>query len=638
MGQKNNGELWMPKLFGNGMVLQRESKAPIWGRGPVKDELRIDFQGRQYVTWVDEEGSWRYDFEDLHAGGPFVLQVETSMGQVLVIREVWVGDVWMASGQSNMELPIERVFDDEESELIEPQVEQLYLLKIQERYDFEKEQEEIITEGWMTPDGKNLAKHSALCYFFGKEMVRELGIPIGIMNASLGGSPIEAWMKQEVMREEYSQQMIEENQRSIEAWHMDLFTRDQGIQSEVPWYQEEVVTKDWETCIVPGFFNEFLDREVGRSRDLSDTGFSGSFWLSKEIEIGEEIYLKEGTKIGLGTLVDSDWIYVNGTKIGQTDYCYPPRKYRIPEGLLRLGRNRIVLRVVVNNGKGRVTPDKELVLFQGEDKIPLEGEWKYRIGAEAKAAPEMLFINRTSGGLYNGMLAPCIPYGLKGFLWYQGETNTARPLSYQELLKKMIKSLREKWENERLPFVIVQLPGFSIDLEEMGSGWPELREAQRSCCEMEGVKMITTLDLGQYNELHPTNKKAVAKRLVRAALEKRNGELGPKLEKVLLEEKGLRLRFDCSEEGMEFRECTMRKEKEGSSNFLLVFDEEGEAGIRIHGEIEARDVFLPLEQELKERLKRAAKREICYAYENAPEGRLLFDKNGFPASPFIKVF
>ncbi|MBN2220652.1 MAG: hypothetical protein JW708_00510 [Vallitaleaceae bacterium] len=652
MEQSQKGQLVLPKLFSEGMVLQRNTKAPIWGRALKGEEIEIFFCDQRVKTKVGEDGKWRIDLMNLVAGGPFILRIVASNGEEISIKEVWVGEVWMAAGQSNMELPIERVADDEIEELKNPEVPLLHLLKVQEKYDFYEEQEDVISEGWMTPKKENLSKHSALCYFFGKKMAKELGIPIGIINASLGGSPIEAWMKEAdireekelfeqlslIRKEEYAKNLVEDNLRCIESWYADLYARDQGIQALIPWYAEEGEEGQWKSCTLPGFFDEFIEKSEANEQEPVNKGFCGSIWLRKTFELGEDEVIKEEAKLWLGTMVDSDWTYVNGHKIGQTEYQYPPRKYKVPKGLLKKGKNTIVIRVLSNKGMGRVTPNKEMRLFFEEEYISLEGPWEYRIGAYSHEAPEMIFLNRTPTALYHAMLSPCIPYGISGFLWYQGESNTAKPNSYERLLNKMICSLRVDWETFELPFLCVQLPGFSIDLEEEGSGWPEVREAQRASSELVGVRLISTIDLGQYNELHPTNKKKVAQRLVKAALSEKFGEMGPKLLAVELEDRGIRLRFECSVEGMEFQEHGLRKDKKGNSNFVVAFSENKEANLRVEGCVEDNTVFLKVKEDGIKRIRNSAWREIRYAYENAPEGSLLFDKNGFPASPFLKRF
>ena len=386
----------------------------------------------------------------------------------------------------------------------------------------------------------------------------------------------------------------------------------------------------WKEISLPGFLKD---------RGLED--FVGSIWLKREFQVTEEL---AGTKakLWLGTMVDSDETWINGVKVGQTPYQYPPRKYEIPEGLLKKGRNEVTVRLICENGHGRLTPDKEYRIFNERGSIELKGSWKYRIGCRLETpAPEQTFISWMATGLYQGMLHPCQNYTVKGILWYQGESNDKRPDSYGRLLKKMIQSWRIQWRQEHLPFVVAQLPGFSIDLEE-DNRWPKIRQAQKEAEELPNVAVTVNLDLGEKNDLHPTGKREVAYRMYRAALQTVYKE-----EVACSGPVPVQIRTSAgtgAEPGTENCESlrvqiSFRLDPWEREKFLMTQDGMAPGEFELAGEDgvwhPAQAAIQGLEVELKcSEVQRPV--QVRYGWRNAPDRGLLCSPCGFLAAPFTE--
>ena len=358
-------------------------------------------------------------------------------------------------------------------------------------------------------------------------------------------------------------------------------------------------------------------------------------WFLRNFQVTEGLAGK-AAKLWLGTIVDSDTVYINGVMVGHTDYQYPPRKYEIPEGLLREGENTIVIRVKCENGHGRFTDGKKYALWNDEEEIDLTGKWYYEIGAACEQIEPTDFVNWKPTGLYNGMVAPCRPYTLAGILWYQGESNTHVPEVYLELMKRMVAGYRKEW-GEELPFLYVQLPNFAIDrydsdADETGQGWPVVRELQRRAKKLPRVGMAVTMDLGEDNDLHPLNKKEVGFRLAMLAAKMLYG-----------------IASEC--EGPEI--CGIDYEMEKTGAVLLYFKNITDGMYAYGGEKgkEIRDFELRDEQGIWHRAAAVIKEDtirltpveririrpcgVRYLFSNISHGAMIYNRAGFPLSPFV---
>ncbi len=519
-------QLALPRLISDGMVLQREADVRIWGWAEPGEAITVEFIDKQYSTEATPDGNWEVILRNLKAGGPYDMEVKAISGKVTV-RDILIGEVWVCSGQSNMELPMARVKDQYPDEMVNCENPLIRTFNVAMRYGFNEPYKDLHEGSWISSNQQTISEFSAVGYFFAKALFQRYHIPVGFIRAAIGGSPIESWISEEALKtypdimqilqpykdDSYVDKILKIDGTLTTAWFDSLNKNDAGLNSEVPWYSEELNTSRWSTMNWPADF----EKEGLRN-------FKGAVWFRKEIDVPEGMANKP-VKLWLGRIVDSDKTYVNGEFVGEITYQYPPRKYDIPAGLLKKGKNLIAVRIVCNNGIGEVISGKPYKLFTENCSIDLTGEWKYMIGTSCGPLPDTTFIQWQPAGLYNGMLAPLTSYTVKGALWYQGESNTSRPFEYLSLMNTLIEDWRKSWNQSSFPFIFVQLPNYGIaDIQPAESQWAELREAQLQSLEIPDTAMAIAIDLGEWNDIHPLRKKEVGERLALAAINTAYGE------------------------------------------------------------------------------------------------------------------
>lgn len=630
------GDLRLPRLISDGMILQQKKQIKMWGFDRPGRKVMLSFLGEEYVAVADGQGRFEAVLPSMEPGGPYNLYIGNENGEEIVVTDILIGDVWLCAGQSNMELPMERVKDRYPEEIRECSEPFIRTFKVIEHSDFHGPLRELQSGSWEKADTGTILKFSATAYFFAKQMYQMTGVPVGLINTSLGGSRIQSWMSREMLQgdvedlllaEKYADDafvagQLERNQKNMEAWHRNLDEQDQGLKRNFK--ELKAPEPSFKEVSIPFFF-----------RDTQLQGFIGSVWFLRNFQVTGGLAGK-AAKLWLGTIVDSDTVYINGVMVGHTDYQYPPRKYEIPEGLLREGENTIVIRVKCENGHGRFTDGKKYALWNDEEEIDLTGKWYYEIGAACEQIEPTDFVNWKPTGLYNGMVAPCRPYTLAGILWYQGESNTHVPEVYLELMKRMVAGYRKEW-GEELPFLYVQLPNFAIDrydsdADETGQGWPVVRELQRRAKKLPRVGMAVTMDLGEDNDLHPLNKKEVGFRLAMLAAKMLYG-----------------IASEC--EGPEI--CGIDYEMEKTGAVLLYFKNITDGMYAYGGEKgnEIRDFELRDEQGIWHRAAAVIKEDtirltpveririrpcgVRYLFSNISHGAMIYNRAGFPLSPFV---
>ncbi len=521
-------KLKLPRLISDGMVLQRDAAVKVWGWAEAGITVTVGFPGKIYTAVTGEDGKWQVTLEPIHAGGPYSMEISAD-GEQITVSDILVGEVWVCSGQSNMTVPIYRtldLFEEEVSHINNNEIRQFW---VPQRYDFNVEREDLEGGEWVGAVPANIMNFGAIGYFFSAALQRKYKVPVGLINASIGGTPIEAWLSEESLRDfpvhmnelakykddSFVEEVIRNDAEASAAWFGELDRLDKGLGRDgLPWYSDETDTSDWKTMKLPACL---VDEGL--------TDFYGSVWFKKEIELPVEL-AGLPARLRVGTIVDSDTTYVNDTVAGAITYRYPPRKYDLPAGILKAGRNIVTVRVISNGGEGEFIKDKPYRLEIGGQVISLEGEWKYKVGAAADhPLPGTTFVHYKPAGLYNGMIYPLINYSIKGFLWYQGESNTSRPGGYGSLFDKLVTGWRKVWDQGCLPFLYVQLPNFQkADKEPAHSEWAEFREAQQHGLSIPETAMAVVHDAGEWNDLHPMDKKTVGERLALAARRLAYGE------------------------------------------------------------------------------------------------------------------
>jgi sialate O-acetylesterase len=615
----------LPRLISDGMVLQRDAKVKIWGWSAANEKISINFKEKIYHTSANEKGEWSIILTGLKPGGPFSMTITAS--NTITIKDIMVGDVWLCSGQSNIELPMKRVSPIYEAEIADSENPNIRHFVVPQKYNFNTPEKDIESGSWQTASPNHVLNFSAVAYFFAKELFEKNHIPIGLINASLGGSPIESWISEEAIKSfpvpyEEAQRFkdpalikqIESQDRiRINTWYGKLWKSDEGYKDPLqPWYTPDLNTSGWATMKLPGYWK---DGELG--------SINGSVWFRKEINIPASMAGKPA-KLILGRIIDADSAFLNGVFVGTISYQYPPRRYDVPAGVLREGKNNLTVRVISNIGNGGFVLDKRYQLFSGKDTVDLTGEWKYRLGAKMDPLESETFIRWKPVGLYNAMISPLHNYAIKGALWYQGESNAGRYTEYLKLLPALVKDWRKRWDQGDFPFLYVQLPNYG-DAKNQPSegGWASFRESQLKSLSIPKTAMVVTIDIGEWNDIHPINKKDVGKRLAIAAQRVAYGNKnivysGPLYQSMEIKGNKIILSFTNTGSGLTSKDGELKHfAVKGADNKFVWAKAKIENNKVV---VWCEDVPNPV--------------AVRYAWADNPAGANLYNKEGLPASPF----
>ena len=558
-----NAEIRLPQLFQSGMVMQRGKPIPIWGWADKGEQVTITFLKKTYTTTADDQGRWRIDLPKQKAGGPYQLTINQ-----LVIENVLIGDVWLLSGQSNIDVTIERVYPQYVNEIDQFDNDQVRLFRVQNETATHGVKDDIrpTNINWKPLTKQNAWLFSAVGSFLGKRMFEKNKVPQGIIVNSWGGTPIEAWISKDSLEKDYPMLV-----KRATFYESDNYVRAQmqanGAASRQ--WNEMLEKSDAVQDYIQPAFNDADWKSIDQN-DWSWRG-TGSIWLRQHIII-DKVHAGKPARLLLGTLYDQDVTYLNGKQIGSTGYQYPPRRYDVPEGLLKEGDNVIAIRFINKNGAVHFIPQKPYMLCFGEDRfsqnpmpkdvIPLSPSWKFHLGAEMPPCPGGdVSLQTLPTTLYNAVLYPLAPYAISGVVWYQGESNTGNPAPYADYLKKLIGCWRDLWQESQMPFVVAQLANYDgrqqtgfprpivYQAEPSNSGWAQLREAQRTVAKnMDNVELASAIDLGETVDIHPLRKREVAERIAlcfdRMVYNNKKVRLMPEIVSTKVEGSTVTLTFD----------------------------------------------------------------------------------------------
>ncbi|HEX8677033.1 MAG TPA: sialate O-acetylesterase, partial [Segetibacter sp.] len=453
------GEVKLPALVRDSMVLQRNAKVKIWGWATNGEKITVSFAGKKYRTVTGSDGKWMVLLSPMKAGGPFTMNIDAS--NHIVLKDVLMGDVWFCSGQSNMvhqmELHKERYANDI-AQANYPQIRHFFISTLN---NLQHPQDDLPTGYWKSANPDDVRRFSAVAYFFAKTIYDKYHIPIGLINASVGGTPIEAWTSEAGLKEfpavinkiqkNKDTAYVNDVNRNALASNTPQSKEDKGLTAGKSWFDTSYVPKGWHNINIPGYWE---DQGV---KDLD-----GVVWYRREIDVPASM-TGIPAKIALGRIVDADFLYVNGKLAGNTTYQYPQRRYQLPGEFLKPGKNILVIRVINNSGKGGFVPDKPYYLSAGGQTIDLKGDWQYKVGEAfipRHNVAEGIALQNQPTALFNAMVAPVINYTIKGILWYQGESNISNASEYGKFLPSLIKDWRNQWKQGDVPFIYVQLPNF----------------------------------------------------------------------------------------------------------------------------------------------------------------------------------
>ncbi len=537
---ENVNKLELSPLFSNYMVLQQKENVAIWGESGAHQTISVSGSwGNAVEGEADENGSWQVVLPTPTAGGPFELNISTGDTSIS-IADVMIGEVWLASGQSNMEMPLKGwpprdIIRNSAEEISNAEYPDIRMLTVQR--NLTAGPINTLTGSWQVASPKTAVDFSATAYFFARRLQQELNIPIGIIHSSWGGTPAEAWASKEKLASlgDFDKALEGLSNGASQKVTDDWFAKCNTVpipQSEEAWNnisfadeaaaQTDFEDRSWSEITLPGRFDE-----------LAQGALDGAIWLRKTFTISN---IDSDHTLTIGAVDDMDATYINGQKVGGLagpGYHNVKREYSIAKSLLKQGENVIAIRAIDTGGPGAVNGPVTLSSASGE-KTDLAGLWKYRPVAEVyqgkfytysltedgfNARPDIQKLSSgTPSVLFNAMINPLVPYTIKGAIWYQGESNVSRAAQYERLFPAMITDWRERWNHE-FPFYFVQIAPYRYHTGPVENDLSQkLRDAQRKTLSTPNTGMVVTMDIGNYTNIHPANKQDVGARLAGLAL------------------------------------------------------------------------------------------------------------------------
>ncbi|HYK47083.1 MAG TPA: sialate O-acetylesterase, partial [Parafilimonas sp.] len=353
-----HAQIKLPRLISDSMILQRDANIKIWGWASVEEKITVNFDDHSYHTITGKDGKWLITLAPMKAGGPYNMQIVGSNS--ITIKNILIGDVWICSGQSNMELPMERLKDKYPDVIAAASNPNIRQFNVSTHYDFKSPQDDLPSGTWETATPSSVLHFTAVGYFFAKRLFEKYHVPIGLIKTAVGGSPAEAWLSEEALKEfpdylqtveklrsdKYVDSIKRSDSAATAAWYNNIWQNDNGLHEEKKWFDTSYDAASWQAMNVPAYW-----------QDAGLRNTHGAVWFRREFDVPRSM-TGQPARLFLGNVVDRDSVYINGIFIGATQYQYPPRKYAIPSGLLHEGKNIIVVRVINYSGAGGFYKDK----------------------------------------------------------------------------------------------------------------------------------------------------------------------------------------------------------------------------------------------------------------------------------------
>ncbi|MHA4808081.1 sialate O-acetylesterase [Flavitalea flava] len=521
----------LPHVFSDHMVLQRNIPIIIWGWAEAGERVAIHLHEQSGSVKADKAGNWLITLKPEEAGGPYEMTV-TSNGSgknsgihSVVLKDILIGEVWICSGQSNMEFSLKGVMNAAE-EIRTAACPMIRELRVAKNTSF-RPLKDIQASSWQVCAPETAGNFTAVGYFFARKLWETLNVPIGLIHTSWGGTNVETWTSREALRTDSDFTRLTGNgpesfagiRRSKILNTLETITKfqhgDIAAGDTVHWKDQDYDDSNWPHLSAPGFWEP---------QGLPD--LDGVVWYRKEIVLTAE-QAKQGALLELAMIDDADETYVNGVRVGSTSNYLALRKYRVPPGVLKEGKNVIAIRVTDTAAGGGIHGDAATLQLTVDGQFPLSlaGEWRVKVDTANILFKGTEGPNAYPSLLFNAMLSPLIPYGIRGAIWYQGEANGDRGHQYERTFPLMIRDWRNRWKEGDFPFYFVQLSSYNASGQNglTGSQWAELRDAQRKTLSLPNTGMAVTIDIGDPKNIHPVNKQDVGLRLALNALHKTYG-------------------------------------------------------------------------------------------------------------------
>ncbi|WP_425639154.1 sialate O-acetylesterase [Algoriphagus yeomjeoni] len=544
---KFESEVSLPRLFGDGMVLQRQEAISIWGKGVPGENVRVSLAGAITSGTVEADSTWFLQLPELAAGGPFVLEVNNQK-----INDVYIGDVWVAGGQSNMEWRLKSQVIGAEKEFAEGGNQEIRFFKVPNSYSAEK-LDDVVGGEWKVADSVNMKDFSAVAWFFAKRNNQEMKVPVGIIESNWGGTPVEGWTDAEI---------LVEMEGSFLAQAKDVVeNRDTWIaklnENEMNQQLRDSLVSNPDTLAARNVASLGYDDSSWRKINLPDANpLAHIAWVRKKFNLTNT----DDIILHLPALDQMAYVYVNGKLLHYKDWGVSMSDIEIPSDMLLKGGNVLTIRAINTwNNQPRVGQEGEMYILDSGEKISLEGTWSYSNSVVEPQLPKVEWFNWMPGMMYNAMIVPITNYSIKGAIWYQGESNAGRHEEYKALFSTMITNWRKDWGLGDFPFLFVQLANYMERKDvQADSNWAFLREAQTQTLELPNTGMATIIDIGEAEDIHPRNKKDVGERLWlqarKVAYGEKNVASGPQFDSLSRQGNELLVKFKSVGEGLKLTE------------------------------------------------------------------------------------
>ncbi|TDE44876.1 9-O-acetylesterase [Flavobacterium rhamnosiphilum] len=608
----------LPKFFSNHMVLQRDASITIYGWADAGKTVKINFNNKNLETKVNTNGEWSIDLPGQKAGGPFIMTIKED--NEITFQDIYIGDVWFCSGQSNMGWKLEDALNGKE-ELSKANYKKIKLLQVS-RTMAGTPQKDIEKGQWEPCYPENAKGFSAIAYFFGRELYHEYKVPIGLINSSWGGTNIEAWMSEDIMgKHESAKKVIAEMKninfpevianynKDFKIWEDKADKLDIGMQER--WYDSSYDTSSWKTINLPIYWS--------MAKIIPNDGI---IWVSRTFELSQKELSQKEFILSIGRIDNEDVTYINGKIVGESKLKDLDRFYKIPKNIFTIGKNTITIRVKNSGDIGGFRSAKEALYLQTAlQKISLAGEWKYETGTKnIEEVPVRQHPTKYATSLYNGMVAPFFGIKIKGIIWYQAESNSNNATEYAGLFKEMIADWRKKWKSD-YPFIFAQLPNYA----NQNNRWITLRESQAKALELKNTGMAVLIDVGDDDNIHPVRKQIVGKRMATIAGNLAFGKKELTISAPVFENH----KTEGNSIIVTFKNGTFAPEtpKSGINGFMIAGNDKKFYPANSYLQNDMKTIKLRSE-------KVSNPKEVRYLWDDAPGKIMLYNKDGLVTPPF----
>ncbi|MDB5006468.1 MAG: 9-O-acetylesterase [Mucilaginibacter sp.] len=561
-----SAQVVLPACFTDNMVLQQQTKVNLWGYEIPGKHFTIltSWNNKSYHVNADEYGNWKIKVRTPVYGGPYTITFND--GEISTLKNVLIGEVWVCSGQSNMEMPLTGFYGDVlnlQHELTDAaNYSEIRMLKIDNKTSFTPLSNVQTKGGWAVCNTQTVRDFSAVAYFFAKNLFARKHIPVGIINSTWGGTVAEAWTSGAALKTMpafapfvnaaeggLTQQKLDAwYQTEVRRWIDSINAKDPGfLQGKLRWAEPDFDDSGWQKMMLPVYWEQ-----------AGVAGYDGTMWFRKKVIIPAASAGRD-LNLNMGGIDDYDVSYFNGVEIGHTESFFYKRTYTIPGSLVKTGENTIAIRVFDNGGLGGINKGP-LQLSLGTDttgQLDLAGQWVYQKARVLTLLPQPPALSNSPNRptlIYNAMINPILPYTIKGVIWYQGESNADRATQYRQLFPLLINDWRQKWGEGNFPFYFVQIANYAATDQPPAADWPALRDAQLSTLTVPNTGMAVTIDIGDASRIHPQNKQETGRRLALIALAKTYGEniscSGPIYKSQVIKGNKIELEFTHTDKGL----------------------------------------------------------------------------------------